>query len=433
MNILRNLEKFYVVAVLLFLTGIGGQAPIAADGLAGRMQPQIWENIGRLIVCATLLPLLFIHRKKVLGGLRHSGWLIALCTIALASTAWSVDPRFTLRHAIFLSAVTLFGVLIATAFSWDEQLNLFGWMSVLVVWGCACTAIFIPSYGIAADAHSGAVKGFYPQKNVMSAMVVFAILTFVFAKPKGLPSWLRNTTLLGACILLALSNSATSLVALAFCIAMYPVIHVLRVSRPRTLPLWIALLPVFVMSAWLVIAHFDFVAESVGRNSTLTDRVPMWKEVLHAIGTHPWLGYGFDRFWTEWSDDLAKVIYVLGGYRPPHAHNGYLDVLLSVGIVGLLVFLGGLITALWRAARLFKADEIRGAKWPLFVLMFFTVVNLGESFILRLMSFFWIPFVSIYVSMALMQVEARQLAPAPRDVPMAELPDEGGILPEYQT
>ena len=433
MSILRTLEKLYVVSVLLFLTGIGEQAPIAANGLAGRMQPQIWENIGRLIVCGTLLPLLIIHRKKVMDGLRHSGWLIALCGVALASTAWSFDPRFTLRHAIFLCVVTLLGILIATAFSWDEQLTLFGWMSVLVVWGCAFTAVFIPSYGIAADAHLGAVKGFYPQKNVMSAMIVFAILTFVFAKPKGLPSWLRNITLIGACVLLVLSNSATSFVALGFCLAMYPGIHLLRVSRPKTLPLWIALLPVLVMSAWLVIANFDFVAEAVGRNSTLTDRIPMWKEVLHAIGRHPWLGYGFDRFWTEWSDDLAKVIYMLGGYRPPHAHNGYLDVLLSLGIVGLLVFIGGLITALWRAAQLFKADEIHAAKWPLFVLMFFTVVNLGESFILRLMSFFWIPFVSIYVSMAMMQAEAAQLAPARRDVQAGEVADDGGIVPEYQT
>lgn len=433
MNILRNIEKVYVVVVLLYLTGIGVEGTIGAGGLAGRAQPQLWENIGRLVVCATLLPLLIIHRKKVMDGLRHSGWLIALCGLALASTAWSYDPRFTLRHAIFLSAVTLFGILIATCFDWDAQMNLFGWMSVLVVWGCVFTAIFIPSYGLSHDMHLGAVKGLYPQKNQMGAMVVFAILTFVFAKPKAVPSWLRNTTLIAACVLLALSNSATSFVAVAFCIAMYPVIHLLRVSRPRTLPLWIALIPVFAMSAWLVIANFDLVAEAAGRNSTLTDRIPMWKEVLHAIGRHPWFGYGYDVFWTEWSVDLDKVIYVLSGYRPPHAHNGYLDVLLSVGIVGLLVFIGALVTALWRAARLFKADEIHAAKWPLFVLMFFTVVNLGESFILRLMSFFWIPFVAIYVSMALMQAEAAQLVPAPHDVQAGDVADEGGILPEYQT
>ena len=62
-----------------------------------------------------------------------------------------------------------------------------------------------------------------------------------------------------------------------------------------------------------------------------------------------------------------------------HAHNGYLDILLAMGVVGLLVFLGGFVTSIWRAAKLFQANEIPGAKWPLFVLLFFAVFNLAES------------------------------------------------------
>jgi exopolysaccharide production protein ExoQ len=190
------------------------------------------------------------------------------------------------------------------------------------------------------------------------------------------------------------------------------------------------------MGALLAIRNFDIIAEAAGRSSTLTSRIPMWKEVLNAIGRHPWWGYGYDVFWVEWSRDLQKVLYVLSGWRPPHAHNGYLDILLSVGIVGLLIFFGGFITSLWRAGSLFRANESSSAKFALFVLLFLAVLNLGESYILRLMSFFWIPYVTIYVSLALAQVEGRQLATetaASDDGGDGEVSGVNGILPGYQT
>jgi|HubBroStandDraft_6_1064221.scaffolds.fasta_scaffold23645_2 exopolysaccharide production protein ExoQ len=433
MSILQSLEKAYVVVVLFFLTGAGVAGNVGEGGATGRAESQPWENIGRLIVCVTLVPLFVIHWKRVLGGVRQSSWLIALCSVAIASTVWSYDPRFTLRHCIFLLIVTLFGIYIATCFNWDEQINLFGWLLMFVVLSSACVAIFIPSYGLSHDAHWGAVKGIYPQKNTMSAMMVFAILTFVLAKPKAMPNWLRNSTLMGAGILLILSGSATSLVALMFCIALYPVLYLLRFSKRNTLPLWVPLVPIFAMGASLLIANFDLVAEAVGRNSTLTSRIPMWTEVLNAISRRPWFGYGYDVFWSEWSSDLAKVIYVLNNWRPPHAHNGYLDILLSLGVVGLLIFAGGLVTNVWRAGRMFRANEIHGAKWPLFFLLFFAVLNLGESCILRIMSFFWIPFVAIYVSLALQEVEERQLAGARHAVRADDIADANGIVPEFQT
>jgi exopolysaccharide production protein ExoQ len=434
MTILRSLEKLYVLIVLVFLSGAGVAGTIGAGGTPPPPQP--WEVIGRLIVCATLAPLLILHYRRVLEGLRHSGWLIALCSFALASAMWSNDPRFVLRHAIFLSVVTLFGIYIATCFEWGEQLDLFGWMSILVVAGSALVAAFIPSYGLSHDLHFGVVKGLYPQKNNLGAMMAFAILTFVFAKPRGIPSWLRFSTLMGACVLLVLSSSATAIVALVLCLAAYPLPRLFRVSKARAFLLLASVTPLFAIGLALAAVNFDVIAKAAGRNSTLSDRIPMWATVMDAIGRKPWFGYGFDVFWTEWSGDLVKVKYVMHGWRPPHAHNGYLDVVLSVGIVGLLVFIGGFVTNLWRAGGMLKNDEIHGARWPFFVLLFFAIVNMGESYILRLMSFFWIPYVAIYVSAALLAIEER------REVSV-ELSNErtgadggeslNGVLPGYST
>jgi O-antigen ligase len=434
MKILHNLEKFYVVVVLVFVSGAGIVGRVGAGGTPP--PPQQWENIGRLIVCATLAPLLIIHFRKVMTGVWHSGWLIALCGLAGASCLWASDSHFVLRHAIYLCVVTAFGIYIATCFDWEEQLDLFGWMMVLVVAASVFVAIFVPSYGLSIDLHTGSVKGIYPQKNILGAMMSFSILTFVFARPKGVPGWLRVATLITSCVLLVLAGSATAIVAFVGCLAIYPLSQIFRMSKTRSFLLWAAMLPILGLVVVALASNFGVIAKLAGRSSTLSDRIPLWTGIIGAIGRKPWLGYGYDIFWVVWSGDLAKIVYVMKGWHPPHAHNGYLDVVLSMGIVGFLIFAIGFFINLSRAARLLKTSGIHGAKWPFFVFLFFAVVNLGESYILRLTSFFWVPYVVIYVSSALLLAEQQtEEAPEPieEEAQVGHSGQMNGALPGYST
>ena len=244
--------------------------------------------------------------------------------------------------------------------------------------------------------YTGAVKGIFPHKNILGRQMVFAILTLWLAKPKGIPVWLRNCTLAAACVLVVLSSAATSMIALAVCVVMYPVLELLRIGKRRTVPLWVPLAPLLAAGAYLVLSNFSLILPAAGPTNTLTGRTVIWASVLRAVSDRKWLGYGLDVFWSG----------VVGAILPT-AHNGYLDIVLALGIVGLLVFIGGFLTNLWRASRLFWANEIRGAKWPLFILLFVGVFNFTESNILRLLTYLWIPYVTIYVSLGLMRVEER--------------------------
>ena len=96
--------------------------------------------------------------------------------------------------------------------------------------------------------------------------MVFAILTFALGKPKGIPDWLRHSTLARACILLVLANAATALLTALVCLAMYPAIHRAfdsRGGRRYFCPLWIPLFPVFALAAFAVIGNFALVAEAM--------------------------------------------------------------------------------------------------------------------------------------------------------------------------
>ena len=72
------------------------------------------------------------------------------------------------------------------------------------------------------------------------------------------------------------------------------------------------------------------ISSMFGRSETLTGRTDTWGQLVPVVKQHAFLGYGFESFWTTARQDQ---------YLMSHAHNGYLDVLLTLGAVGLVLYL----------------------------------------------------------------------------------------------
>ncbi len=121
----------------------------------------------------------------------------------------------------------------------------------------------------------------------------------------------------------------------------------------------------FSLQAW--------VAGSVGRDPTLTGRTHIWEVVL-SQGTNPWFGAGYEGFWL--GQRLIAVWNLAGGVN--EAHNGYIEVYLNLGFLGLFVlglFLLGGYQSLWgRVAQGDRLGSFGIALWAV-LLMY----NLTES------------------------------------------------------
>jgi hypothetical protein len=74
-----------------------------------------------------------------------------------------------------------------------------------------------------------------------------------------------------------------------------------------------------------------------------------------------------------------------------------------------------------RAFALLREESIDASKWPVIFLLFFSAYNVTESCILRPHTFLWVPYVSVYVFLAL--TEAKQ--------PSAEY--EAALIPDYSS
>ena len=138
----------------------------------------------------------------------------------------------------------------------------------------------------------------------------------------------------------------------------------------------------------------------LGRDASLTGRDDLWAAVIRAIGRRPWLGYGFDAVWTRPFSGVAMTIQQQTGWDSPHSHNGFLDLALDLGLVGVGIFLSGLVVHLFKAVTAVRQSREKRALWPLMYLSFLIFYNLTESSLLTVNSLYWVLYVSVAVSLA---------------------------------
>jgi O-antigen ligase len=71
----------------------------------------------------------------------------------------------------------------------------------------------------------------------------------------------------------------------------------------------------------------------MGRDSTLTGRTSLWADVWR-MRVDPLFGAGFESFWLG---DRARWFWDKYWWQPNQSHNGYIEVFINLGIVGLIL------------------------------------------------------------------------------------------------
>lgn len=82
-------------------------------------------------------------------------------------------------------------------------------------------------------------------------------------------------------------------------------------------------------------------------NASLTGRMPLWSELLESTRNHLLVGQGFGAFWTP---DMIEKISSDQGWGISAAHSAYVDILLSLGLIGLGLYLcvvGAAVAQAW--------------------------------------------------------------------------------------
>jgi exopolysaccharide production protein ExoQ len=389
-------EKICTVAMLFYATG----APMRLIAGKADLSSQPPETPTELAVKAALYSLAFCfiagRWRDVIRSARNAKWVLALVAIAVASVAWSQNPSLTLRASASLLATTAFGLYLGTRYTVPQQLRLLGWTCFLVVSSSLFVAVFFPGYGIDPN-KQGAWRGLFGWNNTLARIMVLAVVVFLFVRTRthrSLP-WLGIAASL---VLLLLSRSVTGMIV---CAAMVGTFLLYTLVGPRD-PILIPLVVVGLAAAGLLLFPNFTVAgalELVGRKPDLTGRTELWSAALVSISKRPSLGYGFSAFWPVKGEESGSLL-LTAGWPVTFGHNGFVDLALDLGALGLVTFAVGYVI-FWRRALAFLVREPGPtAGWLCTYLMFMLLYNLTESSLLAQHTIFWVLYTSAAVSLS---------------------------------
>jgi O-antigen ligase len=396
---LRLWEKIFVIAMLIYTMGAVWPFMFGAQNLYAPTESNPYQLAIQSCFYAAAFWFIAIHWRTVLHGAWNAKWIICLTLFAIASTAWSEYPELTLRRSVLLVATTAFGIYFGSRFTVPQQLSLLAWTCAFVVVSSFAIALLLPGYGVDHLVHPGDWQGAFTQKNNLARAMVFAVLVFYFARP-WMGRAVRWLAITGACALLIRSRSVTGILVFGVIIATLPLYRLVRARVTVAIPVVIA----FVLGAagfFLILTSSSTdVFQILHRSPSLTGRTDLWAAVVMAIAKKPFLGYGFHAFWQGMAGESASVLLAVQ-WLVPHAHNGFLDLMLDLGLLGLVTFAVGYFVAWRRAIELMKRAHDPVAVWLCTYLVFMFVYNLTESSILRDNNIFWVLYTATAVSLSL--------------------------------
>jgi len=169
--------------------------------------------------------------------------------------------------------------------------------------------------------------------------------------PEGKRLLVANITFLAITYkLLMIDDSATSKACLLMgCVTMIIIRSNWGRTNPRTVSVGVFIALVIVGVLQYVFDVSTMVAGLLGRDPTLTGRTNIWDAVLKAQ-PNPLLGAGYQSFWM--GDRMVAVWKSLeGGAGTMEAHNGYLEIYLNLGLVGVVLLILFMISSYRRVSR----------------------------------------------------------------------------------
>jgi exopolysaccharide production protein ExoQ len=323
------------------------------------------------------------HLHRILSSTLRSPALLALLLLACASVMWAENPLLVVRRTIGLVGTSLFGIVLGTLLDVDELSKLLRTvLAITAVMSLVCVFL-TPQYGIANPAvYGGAWNGVFGQKNQLGAAMALGaliewyqpVVTTRARLSRILWLWLYGT-------LLVCSRSSTALGSLLGTVA---IIYGFRRLQPRyRVPFLFSVAAILATAMVLLtaLAMGDFPVYPLGISSTLTGRTQLWALMTQMMQQHLLLGYGYGGFWGGGSKEFFLVTARLA-WKPMYSHNGYLEIIVSLGLAGMILALafvrGGIRSALWRAG----ARKSRRDLLPLAFLVYFLLHNIAECSIL---------------------------------------------------
>jgi O-antigen ligase len=340
----------------------------------------------------------------------RSFWPIFIFILLAAfSLFWSILFLVTLYKVFVLFTSTILAIYFGRLLGEKRILNVLTWFFTGICVASIGLILLVPKAGIMMEPfYKLAWNGIFWHRNYLGCFMALAIVIFLlqildWKKLSRIGKSVNSLMILVALFLLVKSKSATGLfTALILVVVCLVLAGWLRFGK-RLKPIhYYLILGVAIVAIILVFLNLNAIFNLVGRDTSLTGRVPMWNYLLkNVISQRPVLGYGYGAIWNlrGFRSDLGFILN--WGAQVLIGDNGFLDIWLHLGVVGLISLVGLIVLGFIRAIKYLFNERTLVSVFPVVILIFVLVANISLSLILESETFVWAIVVASQVAISI--------------------------------
>lgn len=288
--------------------------------------------MGLRFLVATLIILRWLPTVRVTKrSSRIVSWAFAYCLLALVSTLWSAMPMVSLLAAGDLWLVTLAAVSLGTGLSPDAVVRAAALAGIAIIVATLVVMVQAPQtqldeYGLPSR------TGIFTNPNELGRqMVITAVMCAAMVAHRR-----RYLLPLLVAVVIAISTESAQviIVGITACLAFFAT-RTLRESRRARGTLTFLTVAAAALSMYLAFSSRETVFSALGKDSTITYRIPIWQAVMRTLEGRWITGYGFGQYWRD-----PWVVSEMSGastQAAQQAHNSALELAAQVGIIGVII------------------------------------------------------------------------------------------------
>ncbi len=359
----------------------------------------VWSLVG-VSGCVILLVLFQIKvlslERGIKGAWRNQIPLVLFVIYSICSLFWSSYFLASIYELLQMIFATLFGIYIVVRFKPETVFNIIVYFGVFSVLASVLLLIFNPQLArIDNPFFHGAWRGIYWHRNHMGSLMAFfsSILFLKIAMNRHhlFQSITLSVIFILSTILVIGSRSATGILIYIILIGLLILGFLwLRFHALLRKKQYIGLAAFLGLVLVLVFANLDRLFSLLGRNSSLTGRIPLWIDLINRVWAQkPILGFGFGALWNQEAFRLALTSHQNWDYMIYFADNGFLDILLNTGLIGLILFLIFFVITGKRSINAFVRSRSLISLVPLLLFAYVFLANLSYSFFFEVDQFVW--------------------------------------------
>jgi exopolysaccharide production protein ExoQ len=318
-------------------------------------------------------------------------WLIpAMLGLAFCSVLWSPSRIISLQIFIEVGMCTLFGCYLSAKYDTERLMQFLLFMGTIAGLLSIFFAVAMPSYGHFQGYAPDAWQGICNHKNSLGISMAYLLSPIFFTN-----SYSRGRKILYSVLPLFLiyqSKSVGAWVDTAGMILFVSSIFLLRRLRAREFTLVVILSAILTAATLGIVVHFWLeLTTFLGKDPSMTGRMPIYVEVWRSIMKHPMLGYGLGGFWYPGNFECQRIRLALRWPGIGYSENGLMELALQIGFVGVGLVVAMIGKAVVQGIRLLRSPSYSPrVGWFLTILLLATLTNIEAGWLLTADTLDWV-------------------------------------------